>query len=255
MTGQVLTDYGRLLETIGIEAERMVRSAGGVDPEFDVPGCPGLTLGETVRHAGSMYRMVLSWLRSGERPSAWQREPDVGQPIEEYLLSGMRAVVDRLSAHDPEEGCATWWPEHQTYGFWYRRLAHESTVHRVDVQGAAGVDLDRVDDDIALDGIDEVLRLWFTHRLSAIGVSGTRNHRVLVRSDKREWLARATPTGTSAWRVEPDEEYADGTITGPPHHTYLWLWGRIPPQTKEVVRDGSDDAVAQLWALLRLATR
>ncbi|HEV2782970.1 MAG TPA: maleylpyruvate isomerase N-terminal domain-containing protein [Actinophytocola sp.] len=255
MTGRVLVGYDRLLDTIGTEAERMTGSAAGADPEFDVPGCPGLTLGETVRHVGSMYRMVLAWLRTGERPSTWQREPDEGQPVEEYLLSGMRAVVDHLSAYDPEEGCTTWWPEHQAYGFWYRRLAHETTVHRFDVQGAAGLEPDRVPDDIALDGVDEILHLWFTHRLAALGVSGTRHGRIKVRSGGRAWLARATPTGAAAWRVEADDEPADGTITALPHDMYVWLWGRIPPHTQALTRAGSDDAIAQLWALLRLATR
>jgi uncharacterized protein (TIGR03083 family) len=254
MTGRVLVGYGRLLDTIGAEAERMTGSAVGADPEFDVPGCPGLTLGETVRHVGSMYRMVLSWLRAGDRPTAWQREPDEGQSVEEYLLTGMRAVVDHLAAHDAEEGCATWWPDHQVYGFWYRRLAHETTVHRVDVQGAAGIPLDHVAEDVAVDGIDEILHLWFTHRLAALGVSGTRHGKVKIRGGGREWIARATPSGTSAWRMVADE-VPDGTVTARPHDMYLWLWGRITPQTRTVRREGSDDAIAQLWALLRLATR
>lgn len=250
-----LIDYGRLLEVLGAEAERLAGSTGDADPEFDVPGCPGLTLGETVRHVGSMYRMVLSWLRTGDRPSAWQREPDRGQSVEDFLLTGMRETVELLGAHDPEEACPTWWPEHQAYGFWYRRLAHETTVHRADVQGAAGLEADRVPEDVALDGIDEILHLWFTHRLTVLNVSGTRYGRVRVRAGRREWIARSAPSGTSAWRVEREEEPADATVTAASHEMYLWLWGRIPPHTQKLERDGSDDAIAQLWALLRLATR
>jgi uncharacterized protein (TIGR03083 family) len=250
-----LVGYLRLLATIETEAALLVRSAAGVDPDFDVPGCPGLTLGETVRHVGSVYRMVLTWLRAGERPTMWQREPEENQPAEEYLRSGLRAVLDQLAAHDPEEECATWWPEHQTYGFWYRRLAHEATVHRYDVQGAAGMEPDPVPEDIAVDGVDEILSLWFTHRLTVLGVSGTRKGRVRVRTGGREWIARCTPGGTSAWRVDAGEEAVDATVSGPPKDVYLWLWGLIAPHSKAVDRSGSDDAVAQLWALLRLATR
>ncbi|HEU5474007.1 MAG TPA: maleylpyruvate isomerase family mycothiol-dependent enzyme [Actinophytocola sp.] len=253
MTAEI--GHVRLLETIEAEARLLVRSATGVDPGFDVPGCPGLTVGEAVRHVGSVYRMVLTWLRSGERPTAWQREPDRGQPVEEFLLAGLRAVLDHLAAHDPAEECPTWWPERQNYGFWYRRLAHEATVHRVDVQQAAGVDRDPVPEDVALDGIDEGLSLWFTHRLAVLGVRGTRHARVRIRAGGREWLARVTPTGTSAWRVEAGPEPADGAVSGPAEAVYLWLWGRIPPQSQVLDRDGSEDAIAQLWALLRLATR
>jgi uncharacterized protein (TIGR03083 family) len=256
MNDRTLVDYGRLLETIEEQARLLVESAAGADPEFDVPGCPGLTLGETVRHVGSVYRMVLTWLRAGERPTAWQREPDKGQSVEDYLSTGLRAVLDHLAAHDPDEDCPTWWPEHESYGFWYRRLAHEATVHRVDVQQAAGIDAVKVPDDIAVDGVDEALSLWFTHRLTVLGVRGTRLARIRVRTDGREWIARATPHGTSAWRSEHSAgELVDGTATGAPHDVYLWLWGRVPPQTQQLDRTGSEDAIAQLWALLRLATR
>lgn len=254
MNGQTLIDYDRLFEVIRVEGELLASSTRDADIEADVPGCPGLTLGETTRHVGSLYRMVLSWVRAGDRPTAWQREPDDGQTVEEYFLAGLRALLDHLAAHDPEEECPTWWPDHQRYGFWYRRLAHETTVHRVDIQGAAGLELDAIAEDAAVDGVDEILRLWFHHRLTVLGVSGTRNGRVRVRTGGREWIARATPSGTSAWRAGTDEPDADGTVDGEPVNVFLWLWGRSAPH-RSVERSGSDDAIAQLWALLRLATR
>ena len=110
-------------------------------------------------------------------------------------------------------------------------------------------------EDIAVDGIDEALSLWFTHRLAVLGLRGTRHARIGVSAGGREWVARARPTGTSAWRVESDDERVDGSISGKPEDVYLWLWGRIPPHTSAVDRAGSEDAIAQLWALLRLATR
>lgn len=254
--GWTLTGFPRLLERIEAEAELMAASAQGADPDFEVPGCPGLTLGDTVRHVGSVYRMALAWIRAGDRPTAWQREPDAGQPVADYLLSGMRAMMDQLTAHDPEDACPTWWPDHEVYGFWYRRLAHETTVHRVDVQAAAGVEPDPVPQDVAIDGVDEVLTLWFAYRLGVLGVSGTRHGRVKIRTGGREWMARSTPHGTSSWRVADPRELADGTVTATdPRHMYLWLWGRIAPHTRELAREGSEDAIAQIWALLRLATR
>ena len=86
-------------------------------------------------------------------------------------------------------------------------------------------------------------------------MSGTRHGRVKVRAGTREWIVRSTPHGTSSWRAESPDELTDGTVTAEPHDMYLWLWGRIPPHTKALDREGSDDAIAQVWALLRLATR
>lgn len=255
MTDWTLTGFPRLLERIEAEAELMAGSAEGADPELEVPGCPGLTLGDTVRHVGSVYRMALAWVRSGVRPTAWQREPDEDQSVTDYLRAGMRAVVDQLTAHPPDTPCPTWWPEHETYGFWYRRLAHETTVHRVDVQSAAGLEPDEVPRDVAVDGVDEVLTLWFAHRLDVLGVSGTRHARLKIRAGGHEWMARSTPHATSSWRVDKPDELGDGTITADPYTMYLWLWGRLPPHIRKLERDGSEDAIAQIWALLRLATR
>lgn len=254
MSRRALIEPGRLLDVIGVEGERLVTSATGAQHDLDVPWCPGMTLGDTVRHVGSVSRMVLSWLRNGDRPSHWQREPDEGQSVEDYTRTGLRELLDELSAHDAEEPCTTWWPEHPIYEFWCRRMAHESTVHRVDVQQSAGMAQDAIDGEVAVDGVDEVLSLWYTHRLAVQRVSGTRYGRVAVRTGGREWIAQATPTGTSAWLANPDEiKQVGATVTGDPVNVYLWLWGRRPIQ--DITEDGDHDAVAQLWALLRLATR
>jgi uncharacterized protein (TIGR03083 family) len=222
-----------------------------------VPGCPGLTLGETARHVGSLYRMVWQWLRNGQRPEIWQQAPNSGQELADYVRSGAAPLLAELGAHQPDEPCPTWWQAEQNYGFWRRRMAHESTVHRFDVQGAAGMEPDAIPDDIALDGIDEVLTLWYLHRLELLGVSGTRDQVVSVQAGGLEWLAGAGTERTTTRRpgdpADDGLDTVDATVTGSPMQVYLWLWGRRPDRAVEM--DGHQDAIAQLWALLRLATR
>jgi hypothetical protein len=248
-----LVDYARLLDVLEIEGERLATSATGSDPELEVSHLPGMRLAEIVRHVGSVYRMVLSWLHDGERPTRWQRAPAWDQSMVDYLRAGLLEVVHELAGHDPLEGCPTWWPEHQNYGFWYRRLAHETTIHRIDVQmSGAGAMVGGIAPEIALDGVDEIMTLWFTHRLGVLGIADVRPGRVAIRAGDRRWLAQVTPTGTSAWRAEPDEP-ADATVSSDPAGMYLWLWGRRP--NAHVHEDGSSEAVAQLRDLLRLATR
>jgi uncharacterized protein (TIGR03083 family) len=248
-----LVDYTRLLDVLDTEGDRLAASAGGSDPELVVAHLPGMRLGEVVRHVGSVYRMVLSWLRDGERPTRWQREPNDDQTTVGYLRVGLRAIVGELAAHDPDDGAPTWWAEHQTYGFWCRRLAHETTVHRADVQLAATTMLiGDIPRDVALDGIDEILSLWFTHRLGVLGVSELTSGRIAVRAGRRRWIAQITPSGTSAWRAGEDEP-ADATVSSDPAGMYLWLWGRRPGAA--VQESGSQALVRQLQDLLRLATR
>ena len=45
-------------------------------------------------------------------------------------------------------------------GFWFRRMAHETVIHRVDAELAAGLPTAHVPDDLAIDGIDEVSRFF-----------------------------------------------------------------------------------------------
>lgn len=254
MPGKALVDHGRLLDVLRWEVDLIVDAAGRAHHDARVPTCPGLTIGETVRHLGSVYRMVVAWLRGGKRPVQWQRDPASGESVGDYLSTGFAELAGELAARDPGTVAGTWWPEDKTAGFWYRRMAHETTIHRTDVQSAAGLALTGIADDVALDGIDEALLLWFGHRLDVLGVSGTRDGSVGVHAGGRYWLATAGPSVTEAERVEQAAVVAaDAQVSGAPMQVYLWLWGRLA--TAAVTTDGDEDAVAQLWALLRLATR
>lgn len=254
MSDKVVIDHGRLLDCLRFEADLLVDASHRAPADTRIPACPGLTIGETVRHVGSVYRMVVSWLVDGRRPQAWRRDPAAGQSVEDYFREGVAELVRELESRDPHSVAGTWWPADQTVGFWVRRMAHETTVHRTDVQSAAGMTITEIAEDIAVDGIDEVLTLWFGHRLDVLGVSGTREGSVGVGAGGRTWVARAGPARTEAYRADPSEAgLTDARVTGVPMQVYLWLWGRVA--TSSVTTDGDDDAVAQLWALLRLATR
>jgi hypothetical protein len=43
-----------------------------------------------------------------------------------------------LGRRGPDEPAWTFWPDDQTCAFWFRRMAHETVVHRVDAELAAG---------------------------------------------------------------------------------------------------------------------
>jgi len=246
-----LVGYGRLLEAITVEGDLLVHSAIGADPRLGVPGCPGLTVGDTVRHTGSVYHQVLDWIRLGERPDDWQRHPD-GDGFFAFHNEARLALATELAAHEPDEPCSTWWPAEQNYGFWRRRMAHETTVHRVDVQAAIGMEVGPVAVDFAADGIDEVLALWFSHRLAELGMTATTHGAVGFETANRAWLAILGRVRSTARRVHPaDARAADARVTGDPTAVYLWLWGRLPNSAVET--DGDFDAIAQLWALLRPA--
>ena len=55
------------------EGGLLADTAEGGDLEAPVPACPGWTVGEVVRHTGSVYRVVLRWILEGRRPDSWER--------------------------------------------------------------------------------------------------------------------------------------------------------------------------------------
>ncbi|EHR62496.1 maleylpyruvate isomerase family mycothiol-dependent enzyme [Saccharomonospora cyanea] len=253
MTG-IVVDHGRLLDVIGYEAELLVETSRAAAPGTAVPTCPGWTLGEIVRHVGSVHRAASHWLLRGEAPRRWQRDPSPGQTVQSYLREGTEGLRDVIAAREPSEPAATWWGGDPTTGFWCRRMAHETTVHRVDAEQAAGVESAEISHDVALDGIDEALLLWFGHRLPMLGVTATRPATVAVTVAGCRWTARMTPEATVAWRSPAyDAEEVDAVVSGEPDRVFLWLWGRQGPGAVTVT--GDEDAAGQLWALLRLATR
>jgi uncharacterized protein (TIGR03083 family) len=249
-----LVDHGRLLTALGIEGRVLAEAVRAAPAEAPVPACPGWSVAEVARHVGSLYRMVRRRLVEGRNPDEWQRDPEPGQSLTEYLETGLAQLLDELAAHEPGEHADTWWPADPTYGFWRRRMLHESVVHRLDVEQAAGVEPREVPEDIALDGVDEALTLWFGQKLPMLGLTGTKVGSVGVRAGAHSWIARAGPETTEAWRCSAEEaEAADDVVTAEPGRLYLWLWGRAS-LTSVTVR-GVHDQAAQLWALLRLATR
>lgn len=251
-----LIDYGRLLEVIGIEGELMLATAASALPhaaQAEVPGCPDFTLDKTLRHVGSVHRVARLWVRDGRRPEQWQRSPADGDVVG-FVRRGLDELLTELSLHDPAEPCDTWWPADRTHGFWRRRMAHETTVHRVDVEAAAGGPVHEVDPDLALDGIDEVLFLWFGHRLGELRMSSPERGVVALCAGERQWLAIFEPGRSIARRVdEADARSADATVSGDPMDLYLWSWGRLPDQSVQI--SGDQEAVARLWTLLRPATQ
>src|SRR5690606_4655181 len=52
--------------------------------------------------------------------------------------------------------------------FWVRRQAHETAIHRVDVESARGDEVSPVGEAFAVDGIDELLNGFHARRLSRV---------------------------------------------------------------------------------------
>ncbi|MDR7303116.1 hypothetical protein [Haloactinomyces albus] len=265
-----LVDHGRMLDLLEFEGRLLVAATHDAHPDSPAAGVCGRTLAETVRHAGDQCEDTLtrmgttastaSAVPKAPRKTAPNRTPPTDGSKRELAGRFTARLADLLAefgTRPPTDPCPTWWPDDPSITFWIRRMLHATTMNRVDAQTAAGIPVTPVAADVACDGIDEALRLWFGYRLGVLGVTPSDAWSLSVVTHDYHWRVEADREHTTAMRAEPNsgsaEDGADGVITGAAPSVYLWLWGRLPNRMIGIT--GDHDAIAQLWSLLRLATR
>ncbi len=133
------------LEQLRGEGARLAASAAPLDLGLAVPACPGWVLRDLLRHVGYVHRWATGYVtgphtervpRLDEPAILAQDVPDV--VLLDWFRTGHAGLVSALEAAGPGLDCWTFLPGAASpLDFWARRQAHETTVHRVDVQQAA----------------------------------------------------------------------------------------------------------------------
>lgn len=248
-------EHERYLDCLAADAARL-RDVASRDLSAPVPSCPEWTVADLVSHVAEVYLHKTETMRRGEWPRPWP--PDLTG--EDPLAASDRAYAGLLAefaARKPAEPTLTWYEPEQTVGFWIRRMAQETVIHRVDAELALGEPLAAIPDDLALDGVDEVLvrflsygsRVWTED--FGDGLADCDGRSVLVRAGGEGWLVRPTTAGVE---VTPGGGggQADATVSGGPVDVLLWLWRRVDDDAVEI---GGDHApVAKVRQLLGYAT-
>jgi len=67
----------------------------------------------------------------------------------ELLDRAYAALTSKFAARRPEEQACTWYSHDQRVGFWIRRMAKETVIHRVDAELADGEPLAAIPADLA----------------------------------------------------------------------------------------------------------
>ncbi len=237
------------------ESERLVLAAEAAGLDVAVPSCPGWTVSELLGHVGRAHRWSLATIERGDGEMAVVDELE--QPPEPagrvaWVRAGATRLADVIEATDPDTDVGTFTGPGRTR-FWSRREAHETAVHRVDAQLAAGA-VEPIDAGLAADGIDEFLWL-LPLRPGTEGVTGTGEMMRIHCTDGGErgmadewddgqWLVRLDPAGLAVARGNGP---ADVTVQGPASDVFLVLTGRLAPDSVEVLGDvaGFDRFLAQ----------
>ena len=250
----------RYLQLLEADGRRLAAAAAGSALDAAVPTCPGWTARDAVEHTAAVYQHKLACMRLQRRPAddEYTQAPPDGADLLGWFGASLDELLRELADRGPAAPSYTWWEPDQTVGFWYRRMAQETAVHRVDVESAADA-VTPVDAELALDGVDEVLLLMLAGDWST-GL--TEDDWAGVSPDAGAGRTVAVRTGGAAWRIAlaPDRidvstepGPADAVVTGEPSEVLLWLWGRRGEDAVRVTGDSS--AVTALRDRLRLATQ
>jgi uncharacterized protein (TIGR03083 family) len=143
-------------------------------------------------------------------------------------------LADALATAGPDLALWSWTPD-ATSGFWARRQAHETAIHRYDAQLATGR-TEPIEHALAVDGIDEFFALIpFWPWADRVRGAGETLHFHCTDGDG-EWLARLGSEGLVVTR-----EHAKGDVAarGSASDLLLFLYGRVPPDALEVFGDAS----------------
>jgi len=241
-------DYLRAVRNDGEALAAAARR--GLDPP--VPACGGWTVADLVLHTGMVHRHKLEIVRGRlvEPPSPWP--PPAPEPAEllGWYEQGLQELLTVLKDADPETRVWTFHRPDQTVGFWPRRMAHETAVHRVDAESAHG-QAAPVPAELAADGVGEVLEVFLAPFLEGEPVGGRGESVHLHATDTEgEWQLRLLPAGV---QVERGHAKGDAAARGTASDLLLFLWGRAGADRLE--RFGDPTLLPRVRELAAMATQ
>ncbi len=246
----------RYLSLLREDGERLAAVATR-DLDASVPPCPGWTVRDVVVHTGHVYlHKIANMATMG--PAEFPPEPAATGDAVEWFRGAHARLLHELGTRGPSAPSYTWWKPDQTVGFWYRRMAQETAVHRVDAETALD-QLSPVADDLAVDGVDEVLRRFLGHDMwrdlspeewGGVDAHAGEGQSVGVRTGGWSWQVELHPGRID---VTDGTDFADAVVTGEPSEVLLWLWGRRPDPVVHV--DGDARVVTALRDRLTVATQ
>lgn len=246
-------DHEQFLDVTRDESARLAATYRGADPAAPVRSCPGWTLAKLVKHTGTAQAWARTIAERRSTDAVDTRGIDLGLPADEaaygdWLEAGARRLVDVLRTIGPDVPMWSWTGDDRA-GFWSRRMAHETAVHRWDAQDAVRDAPDPIDPLLAVDGIDERFEnLPATSARAGVTPTGSGETIHLHATDcDGEWLVRLTPDGAE---VSHGHGKGDVAARGSASDLLLVVYGRLPVETVDVFGDAA--LLARFQELMKL---
>ncbi len=187
------------IERLEIEGRRLGDVVAGPPLDALVPGCPGWNVDALIRHIGDVHRWA-STIVGGRLQERLRRDfagPEDRDSLLAWYAEGHAQLLSVLRDASPDDHFWAWGPAPNPQAFWARRQSHETAIHRLDAEQAAGA-LTPFPPLAAADGVDEWL-LLASRRCKVADGRGRRLH-VAANDAPREWVVELREDGLSVER-------------------------------------------------------
>ncbi len=236
------------LSVLEASGERLAKCAAEAGLDAAVPTCPAWAVKNLVAHQTMVHRWATAHIR-GDDPDAVPGDAQILEGVPDLLPfyeDGLAGLVIALRDAPPDLEAFTFLKDAPAAReFWARRQAHETTMHMVDAQGAVlgrvpTTEEAAIDSAFAADGLDELLRGFFTRGLSKLYDSAPLVVVVAPDDVARRWVLRVDERLTVD-AGDRDESAADARLTGSAAALYLALWNR----GDDIVVEGRPEVLAR----------
>jgi uncharacterized protein (TIGR03083 family) len=199
-------------------------------------------------HIGEVHRWAAATVSApgGERAdeqhlaSAVAAAPTDFVDLVQWFRDGHAALVETLVAADPAGDSWHFLPAPSGTAFWARRQAHETAIHRMDVEAAVGP-VTAFDTPFAVDGLDELLLGFMARKGGRLVADQPCTLAVRCADTGDSWTVRIRSDGRDVTRGGGD---SDCIVTGPASDLYPLLWNRRSVDGLDIEGDRS---IIELW--------
>ena len=225
------TELSREQYLIHLNADYQLLAAAIPGAPVEVPSCPGWTTKDLAKHMAHVYLGQAFVVETGgqaenrEHLAPYPRTED----FMEFMSWGFDAITKALDINRPERPTWSWHHSDQSVDFWFRRMAHETVIHRIDAEQAVGT-VSKIDEALALDGVDEVLDFlplmgsWPEAPNVDFGIVSIV---AKTRNGSKVWDLNFTDQAATVAASDKANVSARLVISGDAEAMDLYLWGRI----------------------------
>ncbi len=244
------------LQSLTSDTSLISEAAEKTSGDTSVPACPPWTVDDLLVHLSQIWTFVARSTKADQAVDRASIERPEGSANDWHRASSQE-LLEALGLRNPTDKTWAFDLPDATVAFWIRRMCHEASIHRHDIQIAAN-NVQPVEHAVAVDGINEIFdymvprrkptdfagngQTLHLHVTEPGSNSGEAANAAANAADNEadnaagEWFITRTPDGIA---VENKHAKADVAARGTASDLLLMLWGRVAPSELEVFGDMS----------------